>query len=155
MSKPSSSANHRAAGWALHPTYCCSIDTTAINQPTQITGSLQQWLLTAWAQKSCEAENKAAYHSVPKLAPATFDLYFCCIRSADITWLNTRIGKQSFSLIPSPRHHPAPIPWGDGTGLLTLWLDLGEPCAFVAGPGSLPLVVGSKTTASIKNPSQE
>lgn len=42
MTKPTSLANHRVAHCALHPTYCCSIDTTAINQPTQM-----HWLTAA------------------------------------------------------------------------------------------------------------
>lgn len=143
MSKPTSSANHKVAHCALHPTYCCSIDTTAINQPTQITGSLQQWLLTAWAQKSCEAENKAAYHSVPKLAPALFDLCFCCIRSADIIWLNMRIGKQSFpSMFSSPRHHPAPIPWGGWNRFIDLVARFRSALHFCCRPRKRKLAAG-------------
>ena len=82
------------------------------------------WLAAAVVAHNAARRNKAACHCGPKLASAQIDLYFCCIRSADITWLNARIGKQSFSsMFSSPSHRPTPVPWGDRTGLLALTLD--------------------------------
>lgn len=54
-----SSANHIPACCAPHPTYCCKIDTTAINQGTQITRSLQHRDCSQPEQGKCEAEKQS------------------------------------------------------------------------------------------------